>query len=75
MDAKFRQNNSEILFDSTKVCGHFVTLVEFTRAQRMKFGIVYFSFVQYCRSMTGKSRMNEMTGITGMTGGDWGDCN
>ena len=66
VDAK--QNDSEILFDSTKVCGHLVTFVEFTRAQRMKFCLVCFSFAQYCRSMTGKSRMNEMTGITGVTG-------
>ena len=68
VDAKFCQKDSEILFDSTKVGGHLVTFVEFTQAQRMKFSLVCFSFAQYCRPMTGKSRMNEMTGITGVSG-------
>ena len=68
VDAKFCQNNSEISFHSTKVCGHLVTFVEFKWAQRIKVGIVCFSFVQYFRSMTWKSRINEVTGITGTTG-------
>ena len=45
-----------------------VTFVEFKWAQRIKVGIVCFSFVQYFRSMTWKSRINEVTGITGTTG-------
>ena len=55
MNAKFRQDDSQITFDSTKIRGHFNKIswrifVEFSRNKgRKSANLAFISFVQYCK--------------------------
>lgn len=55
MNAKFREDNSQIPFDSTKIRGRFNAIswrifVEFSRNKGLKpANLVFISFAQYCK--------------------------